>query len=212
MADNTENRHSISNNSNYDKYLPVWNLVDDCIEGGDTIKQRRTRYLPMTEGMAADKVMGEKIYNRYLHNAVFPEYTHDFFIASTGLLKQKDPVFNFPDVMDENFVPCPSYSTNKTLYDVYSEVQDEVMKYCRCGVLLDVPDSIEKKADTFPVLWMQPMPPASAIAIAIGASVTVSIAADMNGTFIMVRDVSLVSSDVSSGRKSAYCVTRVTSS
>lgn len=152
MADNTENRHSISNNSNYDKYLPVWNLVDDCIEGGDTIKQRRTRYLPMTEGMAADKVMGEKTYNRYLHNAVFPEYTHDFFIASTGLLKQKDPVFNFPNVMDEKFVPCPSYSTNKTLYDVYSEVQDEVMKYCRCGVLLDVPDSIEKKTDTFPVL------------------------------------------------------------
>ena len=61
-------------------------------------------------------------------------------------------------------------------------------------------------------LWMQPMPPASAIAIAIGASVTVSIAADMNGTFIFVRLVSLVSSEVSSGRKSAYCVTRVTSS
>ena len=59
---------------------------------------------------------------------------------------------------------------------------------------------------------MQPMPPASAIAIAIGASVTVSIAADMNGTFILVRLVSFVSRDVSSGRKSAYCVTSVTSS
>ena len=61
-------------------------------------------------------------------------------------------------------------------------------------------------------LWMHPMPPASAIAIAIGASVTVSIAADMNGIFIDVREVSFVSSDVSSGRKSAYCVTSVTSS
>ena len=152
MADNIENKHSISNNSNYDKYLSVWNLVDDCIEGGDAIKAKRTRYLPMTEGMASDKVMGEKIYNRYLHNAQFPEYTHDFFIASTGLLKQKDPVFNFPQKMDDDFIPCPSYSTNKTLYDVYSEVQDEVMKYCRCGVLLDVPDSLEKKVNQFPVL------------------------------------------------------------
>ena len=61
-------------------------------------------------------------------------------------------------------------------------------------------------------LWMQPMPPESAIAIAIGASVTVSIAAEMNGVFIFVREVSLVSSEVSSGRKSAYCVTSVTSS
>ena len=152
MFDEITKKHTISNNSNYDKYLSVWNLVDDCIEGMDTIKQRGVRYLPMTEGMAADKVMGQKIYERYKHNALFPEYTHDFFIASTGLLKQKDPVFNFPDVMDENFVPCPSYSSNKTLYDVYSEVQDEVMKYCRCGVLLDVPNTIEKSVYQFPVL------------------------------------------------------------
>jgi len=152
MDDVLTKKHSISNNSSYDKYLPVWNLVDDCIEGMDTIKQRGVRYLPMTEGMAADKVMGQKIYERYKHNALFPEYTHDFFIASTGLLKQKDPVFNFPDVMDDEFVPCPSYSTNKTLYDVYSEVQDEVMKYCRCGVLLDVPNTIEKNVHQFPVL------------------------------------------------------------
>ena len=59
---------------------------------------------------------------------------------------------------------------------------------------------------------MTPMPPAMAIAMAIGASVTVSIAAEMKGIFIVVRLVSFVSSDASSGRKSAYCVTSVTSS
>ena len=143
---------SIPTNPNYDKYLEVWNLVDDCLEGVDAIKLKRTKYLPKTEGMEADKVLGEKIYNRYLHNALFPEYTHDFFIASTGLLKQKDPTLNFPDVMDREFVPCPSYSTNKTFYDVYSEVQDEVMKYCRCGVLIDPPDTNIKKHNQFPVL------------------------------------------------------------
>ena len=147
-----EVKPTIATHPNYDKYLAVWNLVDDCLEGMDAIKQGRTRYLPMTEGMLADKVLGEKVYNRYLHNALFPEYTHDFFIASTGLLKQKDPTLNFPDIMDVAFVPCPSYSTNKTFYDVYSEVQDEVMKYCRCGVLVDPPDTLEKKVDQFPVL------------------------------------------------------------
>ena len=59
---------------------------------------------------------------------------------------------------------------------------------------------------------MQPIPPANAIAIAIGDSVTVSIAADMNGIFIFVRLVSFVSREASSGKKSAYCVTKVTSS
>ena len=37
-------------------------------------------------------------------------------------------------------------------------------------------------------------------------------AAEMNGIFIDTRLVSFVSSDASSGRKSAYCVTSVTSS
>ena len=50
------------------------------------------------------------------------------------------------------------------------------------------------------------------MAMAIGASVTVSMAADMNGIFIVWREVSRVSSEASSGRKSAYCVTSVTSS
>ena len=56
------------------------------------------------------------------------------------------------------------------------------------------------------------MPPARAIAIAMGASVTVSMAAEMNGMFIFWRLVSCVSREASSGRKSAYCVTSVTSS
>ena len=43
-------------------------------------------------------------------------------------------------------------------------------------------------------------------------TMTVSIAAEMNGVFIFVRLVSFVSIEVSSGRKSAYCVTSVTSS
>ena len=59
---------------------------------------------------------------------------------------------------------------------------------------------------------MQPMPPARAIAMAMGASVTVSMAADMKGMFISWRLVRRVLREVSSGRKSAYCVTRVTSS
>ena len=59
---------------------------------------------------------------------------------------------------------------------------------------------------------MTPMPPASAMAIAMGASVTVSMAAEMNGIFIFIRPVNFVSSEASSGTKSAYCVTSVTSS
>ena len=59
---------------------------------------------------------------------------------------------------------------------------------------------------------MTPMPPCIAIATAIGASVTVSIAAERNGMLMRMREVRRVERSVESGRKSAYCRTRDTSS
>ena len=59
---------------------------------------------------------------------------------------------------------------------------------------------------------MTPMPPSMAMAIAIGASVTVSIAAERKGTLIRMRDVRRVERSVVSGRKSAYWRTSETSS
>lgn len=136
----------------YDKYCPIWEMIDDCLEGDIAIHNAREKYLSKTEGMASDSVYGDVVYGRYLKNAMFPEYAHDFFIASTGLLKQKDPQLNFPDIMVKEFVPTPSYEFNKSFLDVYSEVQDGVMKYSRCGVLLDMPDTTEKRVHDFPVM------------------------------------------------------------
>jgi hypothetical protein len=140
------------NHPEYDKYYDVWTRIDDCLEGSEAIHNAREKYLPKTEGMASDAQYGDVIYNRYLNNATYPEYAHDFFIASTGLLKQKDPQLNFPDVMVKEFVPSPSYEFSKSFLDVYSEVQDGVMKYSRCGVLLDMPDTNEKRFHDFPVM------------------------------------------------------------
>lgn len=136
----------------YEEYLPVWDKITDCLLGASAIKSKRELYLPMTEGMKADSVMGEVIYKRYLHNAMFPDYAQDFFIASTGLLKQKDPTVNFPDAMVKEFKNSPSYNINESLDDIYSTVQDEVMKYSRCGVLLDPPDTGYRSNATYPVL------------------------------------------------------------
>lgn len=136
----------------FDDYLEVWNTIDDCLEGSRAVKSKGHKYLPPTEGMKADAEMGAAFYNRYKHNAMYPEYAQDFFIASTGLLKQKDPSVSFPEVMEKSFIPSPSYDSEKSFYDVYSEVQDGVMRYSRCGVLLDPPASSEKKLHIFPLM------------------------------------------------------------
>ena len=59
---------------------------------------------------------------------------------------------------------------------------------------------------------MTPMPPSMAMAIAMFDSVTVSMAALTNGALSVMREVRRVEIVVSAGRKSAYCVTSVTSS
>jgi hypothetical protein len=56
------------------------------------------------------------------------------------------------------------------------------------------------------------MPPARAIAIAVSASVTVSIAALTNGTLICIDRLKRDFTDASSGMKSAYFVQNETSS
>lgn len=145
-------RCTVSVHPDYSEYLPVWQKIDDCLDGSSAIKKKSVAYLPKTEGMHADAVMGDVIYKRYLHNAVFPEYASDYYTASTGLLKQSEPVLKFPKIMEQEFVPSPSYIANKSFYDVYSEVQDGVMRYNRCGVLIDPPNDSEKHLHTFPVL------------------------------------------------------------
>lgn len=148
----TERSQSFPTHPQYDDYLEVWEMIDDCLGGSSNIKKKREKYLPKTEGMLADSQYGEVIYKRYLHGAMFPEHSQDFFIASTGLLKQKDPSLNFPDIMLTDFVPAPSYESEKSFLDIYGEVQDGVMKYSRCGVLLDPPDTINRSLHTFPLM------------------------------------------------------------
>ena len=60
-------------------------------------------------------------------------------------------------------------------------------------------------------LWITPMPPSLAIAIAIWLSVTVSMAALMKGAFIAMLREKRVAVEASAGRKSAYRVSKVTS-
>jgi hypothetical protein len=120
LIDNDKPYSTVQCHPLYEEYRVVWDKISDCLDGSSTIKDKREMYLPKTEGMKADDVMGDVIYNRYLHNALYPEYAQDFFMASTGLLKQKSPDVNFPDAMVKEFTSSPSYNANESFYDVYS--------------------------------------------------------------------------------------------
>lgn len=143
--------NNIPENSEYSFMKRKWDIIDDCLSGEDCIKMKGEAYLPKTMGMATDKQHGEEVYQAYKLRADFYDYPADFFTAIGGLLRQKDPELSFPDEMDKQFVPHPSYVANKTFYDVYSDVIDAVTKYARHGILLDVPDG-KKAVDLYPII------------------------------------------------------------
>lgn len=144
--------NSIPEHSDYVFMRYKWDIIDDCLEGEDKIKLKGTCYLPKTMGMETDKQHGDEIYKAYKMRADYYDYPADFYMAIGGLLRQKDPELSFPDEMDTKFVPSPSYVSNKSFYDVYSDVIDYVTKYARHGILLDIPEGRDKAIDLYPVI------------------------------------------------------------
>lgn len=150
-AENDDVKNSgIVDHESYQAYEGVWDFIDDCVEGEAVIKSKRETYLSKTEGMASDPKYGEAIYARYLRNAQFPEYTYDYLSAVNGMLRQKDPTVNVPEKIEKEYLISPTDEANKTFMDIYGEVIDDVIRYSRCGILLDPPETMEMKADLFP--------------------------------------------------------------
>lgn len=150
-AENDDVKNSgIVDHEAYQAYEGVWDLIDDCVAGEAVIKSKTETYLSKTEGMASDPKYGEAIYARYLRNAQFPEYTYDYLSAVNGMLRQKDPTVNVPEKIEKEYLISPTDEANKTFMDIYGEVIDDVIKYSRCGILLDPPETMEMKADLFP--------------------------------------------------------------
>ena len=144
--------NSIPQHPCYSTACSIWDSVDDCLAGEDKIKAKGEKYLPKTMGMKLDLKNGSVVYDAYKTRADYYEYPNDFYMAIGGLLRQKDPELNFPDEMDIKFVPSPSYTSNKSFLDVYSDVIDAVTKYARHGILWDIPENKDNAVDLYPIM------------------------------------------------------------
>jgi len=128
----------------YEKMLPDWERIRDCIAGQRTIKEEGKIYLP--EPGTGDEDDASR-YESYLQRAVFVNYTGETQKNMVGQCYAIPPVFTGPDEM-------------LTLLDsidgagVSAEQQSKtalatVLAYSRAGVLVDYPktDGIVSVAD-----------------------------------------------------------------
>lgn len=141
MADksNIDNSYYLPQQESYIKYQGVWDIIDDCLEGEDEVKSMGTKYLHKTTGMEMDSTYGDKMYNSYRYKAQWYDFPSTFLENLDGLLWQKDPVIDVPTDMEKEFIPSPSFYSNKSFLDVYRETALQVITYSRHAILLDPP-------------------------------------------------------------------------
>lgn len=116
-----------SRHPQYEKYADQWRKCRDCIEGEETVKRAKTRYLPKIEGQ------DDARYAAYLQRALFFNATDRTSQALSGFLFRKQPAIS-PD-NEKKFYDGLVLSGN--FDDFLKTVVGEVIEVGRVGILCD---------------------------------------------------------------------------
>jgi len=128
----------------YDKFLPRWNQVRDCVEGAPAVKARSggksgslnnsagTKYLPAPE----DATQGR--YDAYLTRANYVNFTGHTKEGMLGMVFRKDTTYEIPETLSylEENATGGGLSLEQLIMDVIGD-STEIGRY---GILVDYPE------------------------------------------------------------------------
>lgn len=120
----------------YNKRKRQWQLIRDCIEGEDAIKEKGELYLPKTKGMSDQR------YKAFKLRAEWVNYTHRTLTGLHGLVFRKKPVINYPKELEDIVNNCDRKGTN--LYKFSSNVFKDSLPVTFGGLLVDMPSVTEQ--------------------------------------------------------------------
>lgn len=146
---------------NYTTRLPDWEQMGECYAGERIVKQRRTKYLPATEGMILDGLDkagpngGKDAYDAYLTRAVFPDFVKQGIEAMVGIMHREAARVEVPEVMKpllENIS-----GTGESIQMFLRRMNEWQLLYGRAGILVDVPTGVTiDKAKPYLSLYAAP--------------------------------------------------------
>jgi hypothetical protein len=132
-----------------------WDMILDFYKGQRHVKDKTTKYLPMTPGMIIDKKnkdpQGESAYQNYLARAVFPDYIKDAVEVSIGLLHQKDASIELPPELEALRDNCSN--KGESILELLLRVNEHQLVPGRCGLLVDLPASESLTPELFIALY-----------------------------------------------------------
>ncbi len=124
--------------SDYTKYLPLWTLVHDAVEGEYAIKAKGTTYLPNPDtSKDADSAEGKKVYASYLNRAKYYNVTGRTLEGLVGHVFSKQPIVSLTPRLQniENNID----GVGTSLEQLAKLNLARVLSYGRAGLLVDYP-------------------------------------------------------------------------
>lgn len=125
----------------FQKYVDVWDKLDDVFEGQEKIKAERTKYLPYLPSMILDDVestegLGAKKYEQYILRANFPDDFSEAVRNNHGLLWSKPPTIQLPKGME--YMNEKATRDGLSLAALLSLINEMQLRNGRIGLLLDM--------------------------------------------------------------------------
>lgn len=117
--------------------LPDYELIRDCVAGQRAIKKKSTKYLPDPDETEPDEAERVARYKSYLMRSVFYGVTGRTLRGLVGLVMDKDPAIELPDLL----APVKEDATGSgTSLDQQAQATlSDVVALGRAGLLTDYP-------------------------------------------------------------------------
>jgi hypothetical protein len=119
--------------------LPDYELIRDCIQGQRQIKKQGTKYLPDPDEAEPDATERAARYKAYLSRSVFYGVTGRTLRGLVGLVFDKDPAIEIPDLLKP--VKEDATGSGTSLDQQAQAALADVVGLGRAGVLTDYPNT-----------------------------------------------------------------------
>lgn len=123
--------------------LPDWEQMGECYAGERIIKQRRTKYLPATEGMRIDGIEktgqggGKDAYDAYLARAVFPDFVKQGIEAMVGIMHREEARIEVPERMKPLLKSISASGESAQMF--LRRMNEWQLLFGRAGILVEAP-------------------------------------------------------------------------
>lgn len=120
------------------RMLPIWERIQDCLDGEDAIKAKATRYLPVPDAESGGTATDPR-YKNYLLRAVYYNVTGRTLTGLVGQVFGRDSVINLPESLSN--VEADAEGTGTSLEQQAKRALEYCLSKGRGALLADFPET-----------------------------------------------------------------------